>query len=118
MSISKTVWLTLFIIAYTAYPLTATTADWQGLVQQGDELYGKRAEENGEKYVRDAILKYEEALKEIPDTEGKTLAGIYIKLSRAYFTLAEYFAKNDDDESDLSNKGQDWADKAIDADPK
>lgn len=118
MPISKTIWLTLFIIAYTVYPLTTIAADWQGLVQQGDELYGKRAEENGEKYVRDAVLKYEEALKEIPDTEEKTLVGIYIKLSRSYFTLAEYFAKDDDDESDLSDKGQNWADKALDADPK
>lgn len=118
MPVKKTFYLVAFITVYIVLTSTATTADWQGLVQQGDELYGKRAEENGEKYVRDAILKYEEALKESPNPEEKALAGIYIKLSRSYFTLAEYFAKDDDDESELSDKGQDWADKALDADPK
>lgn len=118
MSLSQTLWVTLFIVACTVYPSTTIAGDWQSLVQQGDELYAKRADTNGEKDIYNAILKYEEALREIPKTEEKTLAGVYIKLSRSYFTLAEYFAKDDDDLSELSDKGQNWAEEAMDADPK
>ncbi len=103
-------------IASAVYASVAISADWQATLQQGDELYNKRSESGGEKNVDAAIKKYEEALKGIPESDKKAQLDVYIKLSRAYFTLADYFAEGDDAESDFSNEGQDWAKKALDAD--
>ncbi|MHC4197562.1 MAG: tetratricopeptide repeat protein [Planctomycetota bacterium] len=118
MSLGKTLWLTLFIIVCTIHPPITLLADWKEAVKQGDKLYGKRAEKNGKKDLYAAIKKYEEATSEISKNDEKTLSKVYVKLSQAYFTLAEYFAKDDDELSDLTDEGQDWAKEAVEADPK
>ena len=106
----------LSFIACVVYTSVATSADWQATLQQGDELYNKRYESSGEKNINAAIKKYEEALKGIPESDKKAQLDVYIKLSLAYFTLADVFAKEDDAQSEFSDEGQDWAKKALDID--
>jgi hypothetical protein len=106
----------LSFIACVVYASVATSADWQATLQQGDELYNKRSESTGENDVNASIKKYEEALKGIPESDEKARLDVYIKLSRAYFTLADVFAKKDEAQSEFSNQGQDWAEKALDID--
>ncbi|MHC4198064.1 MAG: tetratricopeptide repeat protein [Planctomycetota bacterium] len=106
----------LSFVACVVYASVASSADWQAAVKEGDELYNKRYESNGEKDVNASIKKYEEALKGIPESDEKAQLDVYIKLSRANFTLADVFAKEDEAEAEFSNKGQDWAKKALDID--
>lgn len=119
MPIGKIPWLavSLFACSMICSPI-AIAADWQSIVQQGDQLYSQRSESEGKKKLEDAIKKYEEALKEIPKDNKKARAGVYIGLARADFKIARYFAETDDAVADYSDKGQDWAKKAIDMDSK
>ena len=116
--ITKTVWIALTVLACTVYSSVVVFADWQSIVQQGDELYAKRSEKDGRAKLEAAIKKYEAAVKEIPENDKKARARVYVDLSRAYFKITEYLSTSDEDRSNQSNKGQNWAQKAIDADPK
>ncbi len=114
----RTPWSILFIACATCLPV-AVAADWQDAVVQGDAFYAKRHDTNGgRKNLEKAIERYEAALDGIPKKDKKSRSEVYTKLSRAYFKLAHYFAKDDDEIVDLSDKGEDWAKRAIEADPK
>ncbi|MCB7129055.1 MAG: hypothetical protein J3T61_05920 [Candidatus Brocadiales bacterium] len=118
MSTTRTVLMALAVIACIVYPYVPVYADWQSTVKQGDELYAKRSDKDGRKELEAAIKQYEAAVKEIPEKDEKARAGVYVKLSRAYYKIAQYFSQSDDDRSNMSDKGQKWAEKAIDIEPK
>lgn len=119
MPTTRSLWPTLFIIVVCLMCQPATATGWQDAVRQGDELYARRHEVNGgRENLEAAIERYKEALEGIPGDDRKSLSKLYVKLSRAYFKLAHYFAEGEEEVLEFCDKGEDWAKKAIKADPR
>lgn len=109
----------IVFIVLVLYGTSAMAVDWRDRVGEGDELYSKRHELNkGRENLQEAIGKYKEALRGIPEGDEKGCSEIKTRLSRAYFKLAYYFMEEGKERLKACEEGERWAKGAIEADPQ